>query len=821
MGDFNGRVGQRRTPWETHLGPFSDTTTTCNSNGEQLLNLCAEHELAISNTFYQHKRSQILTWYKWNNTNQASQIDFILTRKSDRRRIQNSRAIPNAIIDSDHRPVVLWIYKPARTQQCKGNQQIEIINIEKLEDREIMGQIEDAVKDSYNTLEKENNIEEEWQHFKTCILQIMQEKCGLKKLGNHKKHTAWWNELVRSSIQEKKKCFHKWQKSKSEGDYITYRKARRDSKRSVKTAKSESWANYGEQIAKECTESPRKFYRSIKAMRLREEKYNPSIIINNKSKKPLTSSHDIKHRWKEYFTELLNCGPKETARHQIQIREDHQLSILESEVQKSLLQSKRNKAAGIDGITTDMLLACKTTAIKWLTRLFNIAWDAQETPTDWQRAIIVPIWKNKGDKRDCETYRGISLLSHVGKMYAKVLESRARPLLELQLSNRQFGFRKGKSCTDAIFTLRQICEQTIEYNKNKNIIFIDQEKAFDRINRDKLWKTLEEYGVQGQLLGNIMSLYKESQSSVRTTVGMTDWFPITSGVRQGCVLSPLLFITYMDKITQESTIEKETINELLFADDQCLIYQQEQELQDHIDTLYCNCKKYDMNINIAKTEVMNIGRKHNTLNININGSTIEQVQEFKYLGSIFTEDGRLDREIETRVQKANAITYQLAPLLRHPNISLTAKQQLINSIFIPTLCYQSQTWTLNKKHTQKITTCEMRCLRKVTNNTRIDRVTNTSIREKVGTRPCLNYIAKQRMKWFGHLVRMRTDQTAYEAFHNRISGRKARGRPRKRWIDNVVEFCQGTKKTITQVTRAAQDKYMKPRHWVNNPVTVC
>ena len=210
---------------------------------------------------------------------------------------------------------------------------------------------------------------------------------------------------------------------------------------------------------------------------------------------------------------------------------------------------------------------------------------------------------------------------------------------------------------------------------------------------------------------------------------------------------------------------------------------------------------------------MNVGRKHQILNINIEDSTIKQVQEFKYLGSIFTEDGRIDREIETRVQKANAITYLMTPLLRHPNISLTAKQQMVNSIFTPTLCYQCQTWTLTKAQEQKITTCEMRCLRKITNNTRKDRVTNASIREKVGTRPCLNYIERQRLKWFGHLVRMKQDNTAYTAFYTRTSGRKARGRPRKRWITGVAEYCQKKMTDITQITRQAQDKYRKPRHW--------
>ena len=145
----------------------------------------------------------------------------------------------------------------------------------------------------------------------------------------------------------------------------------------------------------------------------------------------------------------------------------------------------------------------------------------------------------------------------------------------------------------------------------------------------------------------------------------------------------------MDKITQETNQNTEIINEL-FADDQCLIQDEEQKLQQHVDLLNTNCIKYDMKINTTKTEVMTIGKKHSNLNIKINDTKIKQVQEFKYLGSIFTEDGRLDKEIEARVQKANAINYQLAPLLRHPKISLPAKQQMINSIFIPTLCYQCQ-----------------------------------------------------------------------------------------------------------------------------------
>ena len=292
------------------------------------------------------------------------------------------------------------------------------------------------------------------------------------------------------------------------------------------------------------------------------------------------------------------------------------------------------------------------------------------------------------------------MLSHVGKLYAKILESRIKPIIEPQLNIAQFGFRKGKSCTDALFTLRQLSENTIEYDKQLNLAFIDQEKAFDRINRNKLWAILSEYGIQGQLLDNIRALYQKCSSVVRTSDGLTDEFQLSSGVRQGCVLSPILFNIYIDRITQESMTDNNVdnnnnlINELLFADDQSIIYDNEHKLQQHINALQATCEKYNMKINTSKTEVMTISRTTGQLNIHVNNVKIQQTPEFKYLGSIFTEDGKMDREIETRCQKANAVTYQLSPLLKHPSINMTVKRQLINSIFTPTLCYQCQTCLL-------------------------------------------------------------------------------------------------------------------------------
>ncbi|XP_076058577.1 uncharacterized protein LOC143035594 [Oratosquilla oratoria] len=147
------------------------------------------------------------------------------------------------------------------------------------------------------------------------------------------------------------------------------------------------------------------------------------------------------------------------------------------------------------------------------------------------------------------------------------------------------------------------------------------------------------------------------------------------------------------------------------------------------------CKKLDMKISISKTETMKVSRTLGNLKISIDGTPLKQDSEFKYLGSIFTEDGRLNREIKTKVQKANSVSYQLAPLLKHPNIPIETKAKLINSIFIPT-----RHGHLTKSLERKITTCEMRCLRRAVNKTRRDMIRYTTIREMVGTTPVLHYI---------------------------------------------------------------------------------
>ena len=242
---------------------------------------------------------------------------------------------------------------------------------------------------------------------------------------------------------------------------------------------------------------------------------------------------------------------------------------------------------------------------------------------EWRQSIIIPILKRKGDRRECSQYRGISLLSQSSKVFARILEKRIRYIVEPQLSENRFGFRKNKGCSDAIFILRQLQEKHIEWNKPLYMAFIDQEKAFDRVVRSELWKCLAECGIFGD------------QAAGRTREGETEWFEVKCGLRQGCVLSPLLFIIVMDNIKKRANQEENSIEELMFADDLVLIAGDQIRLQEMVSNIDQQCKKYGMRISRDKTEVMVTSREPIQCDIELDGETLRQVEQFKYLGSIF------------------------------------------------------------------------------------------------------------------------------------------------------------------------------------------
>ena len=266
--------------------------------------------------------------------------------------------------------------------------------------------------------------------------------------------------------------------------------------------------------------------------------------IKDKDGNVLTEEEKIKDRWKENYADLYNMpGPSDTSIIQTipsTQTEDTEPDILKEEVATALKHLKEGKAAGFDGISAEEMKATGEIGIDVIHKLCRQIWESEQIPNDWGKAVIVPIFKKK-DKLDCANYRGISLLSLVGKVFCSIIHSRMKKKTEEILAESQAGFRPGRSTADQLFSLRQITEKYNEIGKPLYLCYIDYQKAFDTVWQEGLWSAMRHLGYPDKIVRLLQALYQISTSAVRVDDDITEWFRTLTGVRQGCILSPQLF----------------------------------------------------------------------------------------------------------------------------------------------------------------------------------------------------------------------------------------------------------------------------------------
>ena len=341
---------------------------------------------------------------------------------------------------------------------------------------------------------------------------------------------------------------------------------------------------------------------------------------------------------------------------------------------------------------------------------------------------------------------------------------------------------------DRIFTVKQILEKSWEWNLNKNAVFIDLAKAFDCVPRRKLWEALQcrEYEIPTNLIRAIRSIYKKCESKVKLRDQDTEWFTIKTGVRQGGVISPLLFIIFMDRCMKEIN-ENNDWKTFAYADDVAVICDTEQGLQDAVNRWNVVMNEYGMKINVNKTEVMNISREKKQLDINIGNEQLKQVTNFEYLGVKMDEENRQELEINNRTSKYNQNLSALYPLIKDKNIPTKCKVIIYSTILRPILTYGSESWSLTTKLKSRIGAAEMKVLRCIKGVTRRDRIRNKQIREELGIDDIIEIIEGNQLRWYGHVRRMSQERLPRQALEWTPNTRRPIGRPRKRWIDGVRE----------------------------------
>ena len=323
-----------------------------------------------------------------------------------------------------------------------------------------------------------------------------------------------------------------------------------------------------------------------------------------------------------------------------------------------------------------------------------------------------------------------------------------------------------------------------EYGKDLFACFVDLEKAYDRVPRDKLWKVLQEYGVNSQLLRAIKSFYCRPEVSVRVNGKQSKPFHVGVGLRQGCVLSPLLFIVYMnwiDKYSQAdecATIGNCKISRLLFADDLVLLSSTESGLQRALNSFADACNTAGMKISTAKTEVLHPSRNPDQCVLQVNGATLKQVEKFKYLGVAFTSDGRQDEELDTRIGKASAVMRALHySVVMKRELSKKAKLSIFIAVFVPILTYGHESWVMTERMRSQAQASEMRFLRRIEGVTLFNKVRSSKFE---------NLLTSSR--YFSELKDLSLDGLAMLNLHAKANGRRPVGRPGTRWIDYIEDL---------------------------------
>ena len=428
-------------------------------------------------------------------------------------------------------------------------------------------------------------------------------------------------------------------------------------------------------------------------------------LLDKLSQKKPNISNYIKHdTLSSHFRSLLNTKgqvnlpPDSKERGPL----DGTITLEELEIAAAIL--KPGKALGIDSVSNEMISCLLQNYPQIILKLFNTILNSNEIVPEWLVAIIAPIHKS-GSKTDASNYRGISLLCALGKFFLSILNNRLMKFtIENNiLSRNQLGFLPGNRTSDAhIITYNLIRKYCHKKQSRIYSCFIDFSKAFDTIPRDILLNKLLNLNITGKFFNIIKSIYSNDKACIKIGSELTECFPISQGVRQGCVLSPLLFNIFMsdlakklEPISGKLKLEPYNIDSLIWADDILLFAENEKNLQDMIDTIDRYCKDNKLTINTDKTKCMIFNKTGRLLRnkFYLGDTELENVRSYKYLGFLFSPSGEINsglQDLRDRALKAfMKLKIQMGTSFNQ-NIDITLK--LIDSLIKPILLYSSDFW---------------------------------------------------------------------------------------------------------------------------------
>ena len=483
------------------------------------------------------------------------------------------------------------------------------------------------------------------------------------------------------------------------------------------------------------------------------------------------------------------------------------------EVERAILRLKDNKAAGPDNIPPEVI---KYSGCALHRRLHNFVldcWSAKCLPQQCKNANIILVHKQKGDRAECGNSRGISFLPVAGKVLAKIMLTRLfEHVVDLVLPESQCGFRRGRSTIDMIFVARQMQEKCREQHQDLFLAFVDLTKAFDTVNRDLLWNILRKFGCPPTFIAILQQFHTGMCAQVVMAGSQSSSFPVEVGVKQGCVLAPIIFNLLLVAITLVSHRDLQSsdcvgieyrldgglfnlrrlqaktktssamISALQYADDAAFPSHTADGLQRSLDVMSETYLRAGLIMNTTKTEILRTPSP-DAPTFSISGNQLKNSENFTYLGSNLSFSGDLTNEIQRRINLASSAFGRLSKrVFGNQNLTIHTKIVVYNAVVISTILYGCETWIPYRRNIRLLESFHIRRLQLILGLRWWHKVTHSEIRSRTGTPTIESMLIHRQLRWLGHVIRMHHSRLPHCVLYGQLKlGRMSVGGQKKRF----------------------------------------
>ena len=539
-----------------------------------------------------------------------------------------------------------------------------------------------------------NNIDDNWEHFKNLVSKHSSRFIPLMKRRSRNK-PRWLTHKVKQAINKKKKLWQKYRKSSMDDDLITYRKQIIMCKREIRKAKMQ----YEQKVADQSKVNPKAFYNYSRSKLKTKDTVGS---LTNGSQKLVNDDHEVAGILNEYFSSVFTCENDDLPEPQQRFTgSSHDLFthmiVSKEEVCKLLQKLNPGKAPGPDGMYPSILKDLAEEISEPLSTLFMQSVREGKVPQDWRDANVMPIFK-KGSKQEACNYRPISLTSVICKGLETLMKKKLVSHLSTNnlLNKSQHGFLQARSCLTNLLEFLEDVTKIVDEGDPVDIIYLDFQKAFDKVPHKRLISKLDAHGVSGFVLKWIESWLSNRRQRVVINGVSSDWMDVKSGVPQGSVLGPVLFLIYINDIDSavDVMIKK-------FADDTKLYARvktrdEANKIQESLHRTLMWGNDWQMLFNLSKCKVLHVGYNNSKYDYFMNGATLEKVTEEKDLGIYIDHTLKSSRQCSAAAAKANRTLGIIRRTFQSRTKSIILK--LYTSLVRPHLEYAVQAWS---PHLQK------------------------------------------------------------------------------------------------------------------------